>query len=190
MSFTHCCGNARSTSPFCRFNWFLLMPPGLNQYAWLKVSVINTQAGFSGNIIPLRLLICTWITSSMDWWWVHVAGNQPTSTAAVMLTERSVPEARGARGTFVTVAPDMGTTVTHTGDEWRGCDLGGDLSLLALLLLCFHLTTPPFILSLQHPPFLFPGWWKNIILCQMNTIFTHLIPEHVTVPASCSVQHP
>lgn len=118
-----------------------------------------------------------------------MAGNQPASTAAVMLTERSVPEARGARGTFVTVARDMGTTVTNTGDEWRGCDLGGDLSLFALLLLCFHLTTPHFIPSLQHSPLLFPGCWKNTILCQMNTIFTHLIPKHVTVPASRSAQH-
>lgn len=64
---------------------------------------------------------------------MHVAGNQQTFTEAVMQWEKSVPEAQGARCTLVTIACYMGTTATNTGDEWKGYDLGGDLSLFALL---------------------------------------------------------
>lgn len=43
-------------------------PSGLNQYAWLKVSVINTRVVFQEMLSSL-VLICTWIVLSMDRRW-------------------------------------------------------------------------------------------------------------------------
>lgn len=82
-----------------------------------------------------------------------------------MQWEKSVPEAQGARCTLVTIACYMGTTATNTGDEWKGYDLGGDLSLFALLF------------SLQWPVKKYP--FPLIPVVYINTIFTQ-IPGHIT----------
>lgn len=81
-----------------------LMPPGLNQYAWLKVSVINTWVLFQATLsfpcswfVPERCRLRMGAGES-----VHVEGNQQTFTLPVRVTEKLVPEAQRARCTFVT----------------------------------------------------------------------------------------
>lgn len=73
----------------------LLMPLGLNQYAWLKVSVINTRVVFRKHYLSPLLLICTWTISSVALCWVHVVRNQHTFTVAVILKGEFIPEHRG-----------------------------------------------------------------------------------------------
>ncbi len=88
--------------------------------------------------------------SSMDRWWVHVAGNQQTFTVAVLLTEKFIPEAQGAGCASVTIA-----CYRTRGPLWQTQVMNGEGMTLeeAFLSLPFsssHLTTPPFIFCLSN----------------------------------------
>lgn len=81
-------------------------PSGLDQYAWLKVSVINTRVVFQETLSSL-VLICTWIVSSMDRRWAP-----GINTFTVELTEGISP--RGAR-----LEAKVHVTFVISGLRWK-----------------------------------------------------------------------
>lgn len=86
-------------------------PSGLNQYAWLKVSVINTRVVFQETLSSL-VLICTWIASSMD--------RRRASTDICRGADgRNLSQRRGSWGQSARHDCDIWTTVTKKKKKVR-----------------------------------------------------------------------
>lgn len=81
-------------------------PSGLNQYAWLKVSVINTRVVFQEMLSSL-VLICTWIVSSMDRRWAP-----GINTFAAALSEGISPRGTGLEA-------KVHVTAVISGPQWQ-----------------------------------------------------------------------
>lgn len=110
-----------------------LMPPRLNQYEWLDVSVIYTWVVFQEilSISGSRIML------SVDGWRVHLAGNQQTFTVAELFQKHK----GNMHFCEHSIKKRMRIAATDAHDEWRGYNLGGGFSLLAPRL-TFHLKTP------------------------------------------------
>lgn len=118
-------------------------PSGLNQYAWLKVSVINTRVVFQETLSSL-VLICTWIASSMD--------RRRASTDVCRGADgRNLSQRRGSGGQSARHDCDIWTTVTKK-KECKNYNQGLTLLEVAFPFCLRHiLKCPPLIptLSLQ-----------------------------------------
>lgn len=123
MSFTQSRRSVYSTLPVLQIQLILLMPPGLNQYAWIKVSVINTRLVFQETLF-LFSARALYLNN-----FVYVSFGSACSGSSLwhgMLTKDVFPEVKGE------IWPKH-AIVSHPCDEWPGYDLEGGLCVFNFL---------------------------------------------------------